>query len=73
MSFLIEVKKKEGESFDSLLKRFSRKVQQNGILYRARKIRYFERKKSRNLRRRSALRRAELKVEREEMKRLGLG
>ena len=73
MSFLIEVKKKEGESFDSLLKRFSRKVQQSGILYRARKIRYFERKKSRNLRRRSALRRAELKVEREEMKRLGLG
>ena len=73
MSFLIEVKKKEGESFDSLLKRFSRKVQQSGILYRARKIRYYERKKSRNLRRRSALRRAELKVEREEMKRLGLG
>ena len=73
MSFLIEVKKKEGESFDSLLKRFSRKVQQSGILYRARKIRYYERKKSRNLRRRSALRRAELKVEREEIKRLGLG
>ena len=73
MSFLIEVKKKEGESFDSLLKRFSRKVHQSGILYRARKIRYYERKKSRNLRRRSALRRAELKVEREEMKRLGLG
>ena len=69
---MIEVRRKEGESFDSLLKRFGRKIQQSGVLIRARKIRYHARNKSRNLRRRSALRREELRREREEMKRLGL-
>lgn len=68
---MIEVKKKDGESFESLMKRFSRKVQQSGLLIRARRLRYHDRTKSRNLKRRSALRRIELKTERDEMKRLG--
>lgn len=68
---MIEVKRKDGESFESLMKRFSRKVQQSGLLIRARRLRYHDRTKSRNLKRRSALRRIELKAEREEMKRLG--
>jgi len=68
---MIEVKRKEGESFESLMRRFGRKVQQSGILMRARKIRYYTRTKSRNLQRRSAVRRTELKKEREEAKRLG--
>jgi ribosomal protein S21 len=69
---MIEVKKKDNESFESLMKRFSRKVQQSGILVRARKIRYHERSKSENLKKRSALRREENRQKREEMKRLGL-
>lgn len=68
---MIEVKRKDGESFESLMKRFSRKVQQSGLLIRARRLRYHDRTKSRNLKRRSALRRIELKTERDEMKRLG--
>ena len=69
---MIEVKLREGESFDSLLKRFSRKVQQSGVVIRARKTRYYTRTKSKNLKRVSALRRLENQKKREEMKRLGL-
>ncbi|OGE85558.1 MAG: hypothetical protein A3J48_04520 [Candidatus Doudnabacteria bacterium RIFCSPHIGHO2_02_FULL_46_11] len=68
---MIEVKRKDGESFESLMRRFSRKVQQSGILIRARRIRYHSRVKSRNLQRRSAQRRTELKKERDEAKKLG--
>jgi small subunit ribosomal protein S21 len=68
---VVEVKRKEDESFDSLLRRFTRKMQQSGIVLRARKTRYFERSKSRNLRRRSAQHRAELSKLRDELKRLG--
>ena len=39
---MVEVKKKDNESFDSLLRRFNRKIQQSGVLIRARRIRFFE-------------------------------
>jgi small subunit ribosomal protein S21 len=68
---MVEVKKKDNESFENLLRRFNRKVQQSGILVRARKIRFFEPPKSRNLQRAAAQRRSELRAVREEMKKLG--
>lgn len=68
---MVEVKRKDNESFDSLLRRFNRKIQQSGILVRARKTRFFEPGKSRNLQRVAARRRAELRVLREELKKLG--
>jgi small subunit ribosomal protein S21 len=68
---LVEVKRKDNESFESLLRRFNRKVQQSGVLVRARKTRYFQPTKSRNLKRAAAQRRSELKEVREELKRLG--
>lgn len=68
---MVEVKRKEGESFESLLRRFNRKIQQSGVLVRARKIQFYEPKKSRNLVRESARRRSELRLEREELKKLG--
>lgn len=68
---MVEVKKKENESFDSLLRRFNRKIQQSGVLVRARKTRFFEPAKSRNLQRTNAIRRGELRELREELKRLG--
>ena len=69
---MLEVKRKDDESAESMMKRFSRKVQQSGIVIRARKIRFFQREKSRNLQRRSAIRRAANRKVREEAKRLGL-
>lgn len=68
---MVEVKRKDNESFDNLLRRFNRKIQQSGVLVRARKTRFFTPAKSRNLERSTAQRRSELKEIREEMKRLG--
>jgi small subunit ribosomal protein S21 len=68
---LVEVKKKDGESFESLMRRFNRKIQQSGVLIRARKIRFFEPTKSRNIQRENAVRRAENREKREELKKQG--
>ncbi len=71
MFYLVEVKRKDNESFESLLRRFNRKIQQSGVLVRARKIRFFEPGKSRNLLREDAARRAVNREKREELKRMG--
>jgi small subunit ribosomal protein S21 len=68
---LVEVKRKENESFESLLRRFNRKIQQSGVLVRARRIRFYEPPKSRNLLREDAARRAVNREKREELKRMG--
>jgi len=69
--FLVEVKRKDNESFESLLRRFNRKIQQSGVLIRARRIRFFAPAKSRNLLREDAARRAINREKREELKKLG--
>jgi len=68
---LVEVKRKEGESFESLMRRFSRKIQQSGVLIRARRTRFFTPGRSRNLLREDAARRAVNRAKREELKKLG--
>lgn len=68
---MVEVKRKDNEHFDSLLRRFNRKIQQSGVLVRARKTRFFAPARSRNLQRTDAQRRSEMRDVREEMKRLG--
>lgn len=68
---MVEVKKKDNESFESLLRRFGRKIQQSGVLIRARRIRFYAPEKSRNLQKVAARRRAVAKAEREELKKLG--
>lgn len=67
---MVEVKKKDNESFDSLLRRFNRKIQQSGVLIRARRIRFFEQPKSRNLQKVAARRRAQIRQQKEELKKL---
>lgn len=68
---MVEVKRRDGESFESLLRRFNRKIQQSGVLVRARKIQFYEPPKSRNLARVSARRRAELADARETLRKMG--
>ncbi len=68
---MVEVKRKDNESFESLLRRFNRKIQQSGVLVRARKTRFFEPAKSRNLLREAAQRRSENRAKREELKKMG--
>jgi len=54
-----------------LLRRFSRKVQQSGLLLQARSSRFQEREKSRTERRKSALRRNEIVAQKEKDRKLG--
>jgi small subunit ribosomal protein S21 len=68
---MVEVKRKENESFESLLRRFNRKIQQSGVLVRARKIRFYTPGRSRNLLREDAQRRAINREKREELKKQG--
>lgn len=68
---MAETKRKKGESFESLLRRFKKKIQQSGILIQSRKIRYYERPKSKNRRKSEALRRLEITAEREYLKKIG--
>ena len=66
-----EVKRRKGESFDSLLRRFSRKVQQSGKLLQVRKIRYHASPKSKNANREAALRREYLRARKEYLLKTG--
>ncbi len=59
----IEVKKKERENSQNVSRRFSRKVKMSGVLIEARKNRFHKRKKSDQMKKRSALRKIELKKE----------
>ena len=67
----LEILKQERETSQSLARRFQKRVQQSGLLLRARKIRFKERKKSDQMKKRAALRREELKKEYEKLKKLG--
>lgn len=67
----LEVKKQEKETSQNLIRRFTRSIQQSGILLRARRIRFKERKKSEQMKKRAALRREEKKREYEWLKKLG--
>ena len=68
---ILEVKKHERETAQSLVRRFGRRVQQSGILIRARKTRFRRRPKSKQAKKRAALRREELRKEYKKLKKLG--
>lgn len=68
---MFEVKKQERETSQNLVRRFSRRVKKSGLLFRARKIRFKNRPKSRQMKKRSALRREELKRKYKKLEKLG--
>ncbi|MFA6254992.1 MAG: 30S ribosomal protein S21 [Patescibacteria group bacterium] len=68
---MAEVKRKKSETFESLLRRFHKKLQQSGRLIQSRKIRFYERPKNKTQIRREALRRKEIQVKREYLKKIG--
>ncbi|MFH1461165.1 MAG: hypothetical protein ABIF84_01975 [Patescibacteria group bacterium] len=68
----IEVKKKTGETTRSLLRRFTRRIQQSGVLIRAHRARFREKEKSKRERRISAVRRVGINQEKEKLRKLGL-
>ena len=52
---MVEFKRKKGESFESFLRRFNKRLQQSGKLMTARKKRYFHKDKNENKKKISAL------------------
>ncbi|MDO8584463.1 MAG: 30S ribosomal protein S21 [bacterium] len=60
---MVEVKRKKGETFDALLRRFQRRFQQSGKNLEMRKRRFHAVNNNRNRRHKSALRREEMKSE----------
>jgi len=67
----LEIKKKEKESVQSLLRRFQKAVQESGILIRTRKLQFKERKISEEKKKRVALYKEEKRKEYEKLKKLG--
>ncbi|PIP27477.1 MAG: hypothetical protein COX30_01685 [Candidatus Moranbacteria bacterium CG23_combo_of_CG06-09_8_20_14_all_39_10] len=68
---MIEVKKKDRETSESLIRRFSRRVQQSGVLVRARKTRFRLDEKSKSEIRQGAMYRAQVKKVVDRLKKMG--
>ena len=68
---MIEVKKKDRETSESLIRRFSRRVQQSGVLVRARKTRFRVEDKSKREIRDGAMYRAKVKKVVDHLKKMG--
>jgi len=66
-----EVKRKKGETFEALVRRFSKKIQQSGRLIQSRKIRYYTPDKNKTAIRSAAARRNEITEKREYLKKIG--
>lgn len=58
---MAEVKRKKGETFDALYRRFQRRIQSSGKVLQAKKIRFLKKDENPNKRRSSALRREEMR------------
>jgi len=67
----VEVKKLPKETSQALIRRFTKSIQQSGVLLKARQIRFRKKKKSEQMRKRAALRREEKKKEYEKLRKLG--
>lgn len=68
---MVEVKRKRGESFEAMLRRFNRRLQLSGKVLEAKKIRFYKGPKSKTELKKSALRRLELQRHYEQLKKLG--
>lgn len=67
----IRVSKNEGESNESLVRRFVRKVQASGNLLLVKKKQHRQRPVSKRLQRRSAILRTESRAKREHLRKIG--
>ncbi len=68
---MVEFKRKKGESFESFLRRFNKKLQQSRYLREARERQFRRRKLSRNLRRKITLTLKQMREKREYLRKIG--
>jgi len=67
----IEVRKKIDESVESMLRRFSKRVQQSGIIWRVKKGRFYLPQKSKTQKRKDALHRLAFAARQEYLRKIG--
>lgn len=67
----MKIQKTQKETSQSLVYRFTKAVQKSGVLVEARKRRFYERNKSENLQKRTAVLREQKKKEYQRLKKLG--
>ena len=68
---MLEVKRKDGESFESMIRRFTRKTIQSGKILQAKKVRFFNKSDSKREQKESALRRMKMTSKIDYLKRVG--
>lgn len=68
---MVEVKKRGDERIESMLRRFKKQLQRSGVLVLARSKKRFEKKKSKNLTRKSAIKRSEFRKEKDYLRKIG--
>ncbi len=68
---MAEVKRKKGETFESLLRRFNKRILQSGKILQAKKVRFLEKQPNKNLTKKLALRRLKIKAQKEYLKKIG--
>ena len=68
---MIKVKRKDRETSENLIRRFSRRVQQSGVLMRARKSRFQAEEKSKREKRNEALYKIKIRKEIDKLKKMG--
>lgn len=66
----LEIKKKQRENVQAMMRRFQKAVQQSGILLEVRKRQFIKRDKSDNMQKKAALRRIENKKKYELIKKM---
>jgi ribosomal protein S21 len=66
----LEIRKKQRENAQAMMRRFQKAVQQSGILLEMRKRQFLKRVKSSNLQKKSALRKIETKKKYDTLKKL---
>lgn len=68
---MVEVRRRDRESTEGLLRRFTRRVQQSRVLINARESRFYVQSKSKRVMREGALHRKKILGEREKLIKLG--
>jgi len=68
---MTELKRKKGETFESLLRRFNKRMLQSGKILQAKKIRFLVKEPNKNLAKKLALRRLKIKAKKEYLKKIG--
>jgi len=68
---MVEIKRKKGESFESFLRRFKKRIIQSGIVLQYKKVRFKRKAENKYHRQKSALFRQEAGVKREYLRKIG--